>query len=290
MANHVRSPVSVSIPEALTVDGVTLYKIHVSHPSLSKTIFHVCGVNLVWPHFPGSRGWSLLCGWEEVLPVPGDARSPCGGGGGQVIFKLCLYFCRFSTFETHFPALYCLPRSWLGAKSRLSSWKGEENWRRTCRLAMLASPSWWSSSSGGSVAAKAFPCAGSLSFLGAKPFPSPRRLPWPWTGQLPTPSEHWPKSKDMKWNISAVGWIWYLIYIWNWRYMFYMFDNIYLIKYICVDIFERCSTTSTLWLPPCQSSVGRSLLSQGFLFNIMIMTVITTMIMGTWECWRRWQW
>ena len=193
MANHVRSPVSVSIPEALTVDGVTLYKIHVSHPSLSKTIFHVCGVNLVWPHFPGSRGWSLLCGWEEVLPVPGDARSPCGGGGGQVIFKLCLYFCRFSTFETHFPALYCLPRSWLGAKSRLSSWKGGESWRRTCRLAMLASSS-SSSSSGGSVAAKAFPCAGSLSFLGAKPFPSPRRLPWPWTGQLPTPSEHWPKS------------------------------------------------------------------------------------------------
>ena len=31
MANHVRSPVSVSIPEAVTLDGVTVYKIHVSH-------------------------------------------------------------------------------------------------------------------------------------------------------------------------------------------------------------------------------------------------------------------
>ena len=30
MANHVRSPVSVTIPEAVTVDGVTIYKIHVS--------------------------------------------------------------------------------------------------------------------------------------------------------------------------------------------------------------------------------------------------------------------
>jgi len=29
MANHVRSPVSVTIPEAVTVDGVTIYKIHV---------------------------------------------------------------------------------------------------------------------------------------------------------------------------------------------------------------------------------------------------------------------
>ena len=43
----------------------------------------------------------------------------------------------------------------------------------------------------------------------------------------------------MKWNISAVGWIWYLIiYIWNWRYMFYIyltkytFDEIYLYWYI----------------------------------------------------------
>ena len=86
------------------------------------------------------------------------------------------------------------------------------------------------------------------------------------------------------WYIYGIGDICFtclLTYIWL---------NIHLIKYICVDIFERCSTTSTLWLPPCQSSVGRSLLSQGFLFNIMIMTVITTMIMGTWECWRRWQW
>ena len=34
MANHVRSPISVSIPEAVTQDGVTIYKIHVSLISL----------------------------------------------------------------------------------------------------------------------------------------------------------------------------------------------------------------------------------------------------------------
>ena len=43
MANHVRSPVSVTIPEAVTVDGVTIYKIHVSSILKSGYILYVRG-------------------------------------------------------------------------------------------------------------------------------------------------------------------------------------------------------------------------------------------------------
>ena len=43
MANHVRSPISVSIPEAVTQDGVTIYKIHVSLISLYiKISYNFC--------------------------------------------------------------------------------------------------------------------------------------------------------------------------------------------------------------------------------------------------------